>query len=186
MNPCPCGFCGDAMRECRCTPQQIAALSRAACRVRCAIASISPSTCRRCRRRRSRAGTAGESSATVRARVVAARDAPACAAISGDGIQDERRADAGADGEHCALDRRGRALLDAAIRRLALSARGYDRVPQGRAHDRGSRGRRAVAAEHVAEALQFRMLNSDVSRDEPPVTTSPSRRDTDEQFCRLR
>ena len=24
MNPCPCGFAGDADRECRCTPQQIA------------------------------------------------------------------------------------------------------------------------------------------------------------------
>ena len=24
MNPCPCGFAGDPMRECRCTPQQIA------------------------------------------------------------------------------------------------------------------------------------------------------------------
>src|SRR5207248_8702091 len=24
MNPCPCGFAGDPVRECRCTPQQIA------------------------------------------------------------------------------------------------------------------------------------------------------------------
>ena len=24
MNPCPCGFLGDAVRECRCTPQQTA------------------------------------------------------------------------------------------------------------------------------------------------------------------
>ena len=24
MNPCPCGFLGDTLRECRCTPQQIA------------------------------------------------------------------------------------------------------------------------------------------------------------------
>src|SRR5574342_1086913 len=24
MNPCPCGFAGDAVRECRCTPQQVA------------------------------------------------------------------------------------------------------------------------------------------------------------------
>src|SRR5439155_12582099 len=24
MNPCPCGFAGDPLRECRCTPQQVA------------------------------------------------------------------------------------------------------------------------------------------------------------------
>ena len=24
MNPCPCGFLGDSVRECRCTPQQVA------------------------------------------------------------------------------------------------------------------------------------------------------------------
>jgi len=24
MNPCPCGFAGDPVRECRCTPQQVA------------------------------------------------------------------------------------------------------------------------------------------------------------------
>jgi len=58
--------------------------------------------------------------------------------------------------DYCATDRAALRVLQAAMKKLSLSARGYDRVPQGGAHDRRSRRRRAPARDHLAEALQFR------------------------------
>jgi magnesium chelatase family protein len=101
-------------------------------------------------------GTApGECSAAVRARVVAARE-----------CQRERYADNGprtnADltpsflGRVCDLDRDGRRLLGAAVSKMGLSARGYDRVRKVARTIADLSGYDRVAADHIAEALQFR------------------------------
>jgi magnesium chelatase family protein len=59
---------------------------------------------------------------------------------------------------HCALDRAARRVLDAAVRRLSLSARGYDRVRKvaRTLADLGESD--AIDGDAVAEALQFRMM----------------------------
>ena len=73
MNPCPCGFAGDAARECRCTPQQIARYQgrlsgplRDRLDLTVDVPALPPDVLGDT--------SAGESSAAVRARVVAARD----------------------------------------------------------------------------------------------------------------
>ena len=59
---------------------------------------------------------------------------------------------------HCALDARAARLLDAAIVRMSLSARGYDRVLKVARTIADLAGADGIDADHVAEALQFRML----------------------------
>ena len=59
---------------------------------------------------------------------------------------------------HCAIDRDGMRLLKSAIRRMALSARGYDRVRKVARTIADLAGSDPITADHVAEALQFRML----------------------------
>src|SRR6185436_11543227 len=72
MNPCPCGFAGDPLRDCRCTPSQISKyrsrisgplLDRLDLTVE--VPAVSPDVLG--------GGAAGEPSSAVRARVVEAR-----------------------------------------------------------------------------------------------------------------
>jgi magnesium chelatase family protein len=60
--------------------------------------------------------------------------------------------------KHCSLDRNAMRLLKSAIRRLALSARGYDRVRKVARTIADLADSDAISADHVAEALQYRML----------------------------
>jgi len=155
MNPCPCGFSTDPSRECRCTPQQmlkyrgrLSGPLRDRLDLTVDVPAVDPASLE--------SSADGESSATVRARVVAARTR-----------QLERYADAGVRTNaslspalmrvHCAVDRHGVRLLKAAVQRMALSARAYDRVRKVARTIADLAGDDCVGADHVAEALQFRM-----------------------------
>jgi magnesium chelatase family protein len=59
--------------------------------------------------------------------------------------------------EHCPLNAKSMALLDAAIRKFCLSARGYDRVLRVSRTIADLDSSPRIETEHVAEALQYRI-----------------------------
>ena len=154
-NPCPCGYHGDPDRACRCTPQQIdryrGRLSgplRDRLDLTVDVPALPPDVL---------SSTAeGESSVVVRERVVAARlRQQARYGVGGPRTNAELTPPLMA--RHCRLDRDGLRLLSSAVKRLALSARGYERVRKLARTIADLDGSDDVRADHIAEALQFRV-----------------------------
>jgi magnesium chelatase family protein len=156
MNPCPCGFAGDDRRTCRCTPIQVAKYqSRLSGPLRdridlivdvpaVPVGAIVD-------------GPAGESSASVRERVIAARRTQQ-ARYGTRALQTNAALRGSRVARFCRLDSKGQQLLRRAVDRLGLSARGYDRVLKVARTVADLAGDEAIAPEHVAEALQFRVV----------------------------
>jgi magnesium chelatase family protein len=97
-----------------------------------------------------------ESSDAVRRRVVAAR-ARQLERYRQDGVRTNAELTPALMVKHCGTDAAGRALLEAGIRHLTLSARAYDRVQKVARTIADLAGCERIAADHLAEALQFRM-----------------------------
>jgi magnesium chelatase family protein len=155
MNPCPCGYAGDAGRECRCTPDQArryrGRLSGPlrdrfdlTVEVPAVPADLLGDT------------SAGEPSAAVRQRVGGARERQRMR-FAADGLRTNAELTPALMAVHCRLDRFGLRLLAKAVDRLQLSARGYDRIRKVARTIADLDGGGDIAADHVAEALQFRM-----------------------------
>jgi magnesium chelatase family protein len=156
MNPCPCGYAGDERRACRCSPAQVARYrGRLSGPLRdridlivdvpavpvTAIADSAP----------------GESSESVRTRVLAARERQHQRYSAG-GPRTNAELRGPRLSEACRIDGDGRALLRKAVTRFGLSARGYDRVLKVARTIADLDGVDAVAMPHVAEALQYRVV----------------------------
>lgn len=155
MNPCPCGFLGDPVRACRCTPTQVARYrSRLSgpLRDRLDLVAEVPAV----RPRELTEPCNGESSGAIRARVLEAR-ARQQERLSGTRLRTNADVHGRALARHCHVDVCGRRLLASAVERLALSARGYDRVLKVSRTIADMHGAESVTAADVAEALQYRL-----------------------------
>jgi len=159
MNPCPCGHLNDPNRECVCTPSQVQRylgkisgplMDRIDLHVEVTPVDFEDMS----------ADRTGDSSATVRERVVEARsrqerrfaEAPAhCNAQMG----------AQAVQTHCDPDDAGTNLLRTASDRLGLSARGYTRILKVARTVADLEGTSRIRPEHVSEAIQYRSLDRD-------------------------
>ena len=148
MNPCPCGWLGEA--RCRCTPDQVARyrsklsgplLDRVDLMIDVPAVKENELTAR----------ADGESSAVVRARATQARQrqidrqGKPNAALSPDEID-----------RHCLPDCQGALLLKQALTRLDLSARAYHRILKVARTIADLAGAPHIGGAHVAEAIQYR------------------------------
>ncbi|MDB4473391.1 YifB family Mg chelatase-like AAA ATPase [Opitutaceae bacterium] len=157
MNPCPCGYLGDAQHACRCTPTQVQRyrarisgplLDRIDLHVEAPAVSVSDL----------RHAAPGESSADMRTRISAART-----------LQQNRFADQGITcnarmghrevRQVCAIDRELGDLLERAMNQLSLSARAYDRILKVARTIADLAGSENIAAPHLLEAIQYRSLD---------------------------
>ncbi len=148
MNPCPCGYLGEA--RCRCTPDQIMRYRNKLSgplldRIDLMIEVPAPDEAELSAR------AAGESSATVRARVARARErqldrqGKTNAHLSVDEID-----------RHCPLDEAAAALLKQAMARLKLSARAYHRILKVSRSIADLTGNTQISTPHIAEAIHYR------------------------------
>jgi len=101
---------------------------------------------------------AGETSAAIRARVVAARTRQRVR-FAGADVRVNARMTGRQTRRWCAVPEEGARLLGLAVTRLGLSARGHDRVLKVARTIADLADAERVAAEHVAEAIQYRGLD---------------------------
>ena len=152
MNPCPCGHLGSTSGQCRCTPDQIARyrgklsgplLDRIDLHIE--VPALPPEALQ---------GPAdGESSATVRGRVCAARERQ----LARQGQANARLGNREIE-RYCQPDPAGADLLRQAMQRLGLSARAYHRILKVARTIADLAGSDSIHAAHVAEAVQYRRL----------------------------
>jgi magnesium chelatase family protein len=159
MNPCPCGFYNDPVRECRCTPPQI---QRYVGRVsgplldRIDIHVDVPAV--RFKELSDSGAPEGETSAEVRARVVAAR-ARQLERFRGGHVFSNAQMSPLLIRRHCRLNAEGERLLEQAMTRQGLSARAYDRILKLSRTIADLDASEEIHPQHVAEAIGFRSLD---------------------------
>jgi magnesium chelatase family protein len=157
MNPCPCGYLGDPAHSCHCTPLQI---QRYRSRIsgplldRIDIQVEVPAV----RWQELAQETGGEASAEIGARVELARK-----------IQEDRfsRAKIFCNAQmgsrmirkYCQPEKEGERLLQLAVDKLGMSARGYTRVLKVARTIADLEDSATMRSSHVSEAIQYRSLD---------------------------
>lgn len=158
MNPCPCGFYNHPEKECTCPPGGIQKylnkvsgplLDRIDLHVEVTPVAFSEL---------SEFGN-GEDSSSIRSRVIRARDVQSVRFKDHPGIYCNAQISSKMLREVCMLDTVSQNLLKAAMNKLNLSARAYDRILKVGRTIADLAETEQIKAEHVAEAIQYRSLD---------------------------
>lgn len=157
MNPCPCGHYNHPDKECSCPPGHVQRyLSRVSGPLLDRIdihLEVTPVPFQELSESRP-----AESSAAIRARVIAARIRQS-ERFAGQGIFANAQMNSSQLAEHCILSSSGRLLLKTAMERLGLSARAYDRILKLSRTVADLDGADGIEVVHLAEAIQYRSLD---------------------------
>jgi len=159
MNPCPCGYYGDPKRECRCSPGQIdkyrqrisgPLLDRIDLHIDVPAVDFRELTAKK---------HAGESSATIRARVSEARNLQRLRFATSNGVTTNAAMRPKQVREHCALDSESTGYLEQAMEQMHLSARAHDRILKVARTLADLAGSENIQGHHILEAIQYRSLD---------------------------
>jgi magnesium chelatase family protein len=157
MNPCPCGHYGDPSRPCRCAPGDIARYRRKISGPVLDRIDIHMEVTR-VKADEMMGPGAGEPSARIRERVLAARERQLARY---EGTPFAKNADLSSRGarEFCKMSAEAEALLRAAMDQFALSARAHDKVLKVARTLADLESVEAIGTAHVAEAIQYRITD---------------------------
>ncbi len=156
MNPCPCGYFGDARKPCQCNPVQI---ERYLGRISGPLIDridihVEVSGVPYGELRGEREGTGSD---RMRETVLAARR------IQQERFQDDRTLNSAMSGRalrrHCRLDGDCEALLQQAMNQLGLSARAHDKILRVARTIADIASAADIRTEHVSEAIHYRRLD---------------------------
>lgn len=157
MNPCPCGFYGHPVKECKCTP---AARKRYMDKVSGPILDridihieVAPVEYEQLSRRAQE-----ETSAQIKKRVNRAR-AIQQKRFEGTSVSCNARMTPGMTKEFCILTDDADALLKMSFEKLGLSARAYDKILRMSRTIADLDESELIELDHIAEALQYRSLD---------------------------
>ncbi|HSC53157.1 MAG TPA: YifB family Mg chelatase-like AAA ATPase [Phnomibacter sp.] len=158
MNPCPCGYYNHPEKECSCPPGAVQKylnkisgplLDRIDLHVEVTPVPFSELS----------AKSNSEKSESIRARVMQARDIQLHRYKDHPGIYCNAQISSSMLQEHCTLNAISAKLLKAAMEKLNLSARAYDRILKVSRTIADLAGSEEIKPEHVAEAIQYRSLD---------------------------
>jgi magnesium chelatase family protein len=157
-NPCPCGYYGDTIQQCTCSPRQreqywakLSGPLMDRIDLQVAVNRLKPEEITQ--------QPTGEKSDLVRERVQLARDR------SNQRFKDEKNLRCNSEmlSSHlhkwCKLDDNSRNLLENAIRKLGLSARASDRILKVARTIADLSGDDDIKSHHIAEAIQYRTID---------------------------
>ncbi|MGB7441796.1 MAG: YifB family Mg chelatase-like AAA ATPase [Coleofasciculaceae cyanobacterium] len=157
-NPCPCGYFGDALQPCTCSPRQreqywakLSGPLMDRIDLQVAVNRLKPEEITR--------QPLGENSSAVRERVQAARKLALVRFQSEPSLSCNAQMQSHHLRQWCPLDDTSRNLLEGAIRKLGLSARASDRILKVARTIADLAADEVMGAPHLAEAIQYRTID---------------------------
>lgn len=158
MNPCPCGFFNHPEKECTCPPGAVQKylnkisgplLDRIDLHVEVTPVPFNELS----------SAKNSDNSTVIRERVIKAREIQAERYKNNPGVYCNAQISSKMLKEICVIDNVGQNLLKAAMEKLNLSARAYDRILKVSRTIADLSGSEKIKPEHLAEAIQYRSLD---------------------------
>ena len=158
MNPCPCGYYGDLKRECRCNPMTIQRyrqrisgplLDRIDLHVEVPLVEF----------RDLAKADGGESSATIRQRVEAARALQVARFNGQKNVTSNSAMTPRLMKQHCQIDKAAHDILERAMNELNFSARAHDRILKVARTLADLEASENISENHLLEAINYRTLD---------------------------
>jgi magnesium chelatase family protein len=158
MNPCPCGYYNHPERDCTCAPGTVQKylnkvsgplLDRIDLHVEVTPVAFSELS----------SISVQESSASIRERVMKAREIQATRFENTEGVYSNAQISSKMLPVYCKISAQGQNLLKTAMEKLNLSARAYDRILKVSRTIADLAFSEDIKTEHLAEAIQYRSLD---------------------------
>jgi magnesium chelatase family protein len=166
MNPCPCGYYNHPERECTCSPPAVQKyMSKISGPLMDRIdlhIDVKPLAFHEFHHQSN-----SEDSATIRERVIKAREVQTKRFAGIEGIYTNAQMNTTLLKQFCALDTNSQTVLFSAMQRLQLSARAYDRILKVARTIADLDGSEKILIAHLSEAIQYRTLDKEQWQKEP-------------------